>query len=141
MVTVGLAGLPHLRPRTADAARLKEDDGVVGGEPLEPFAPHSGPSIKLAGQQTADQEQATAQRTCRSPAQEVRRPWIAARAEVHPRVLGDRGVSAVGRRQAPVAAQLAFEGDDPGYSRFIKWEDGKKPGGKPGGGKGGGKKK
>jgi prepilin-type N-terminal cleavage/methylation domain-containing protein len=37
--------------------------------------------------------------------------------------------------------QLAFEGDDPGYSRFIKWEEGKKPGGKPGGGKGGGKKK
>jgi prepilin-type N-terminal cleavage/methylation domain-containing protein len=29
--------------------------------------------------------------------------------------------------------QLAFEGDDPGYSRFIKWEDGRKPGGKPGG--------
>jgi len=31
--------------------------------------------------------------------------------------------------------QLAMEGDDPGYSRFIKWEDGRKPGGKPGGGK------
>jgi hypothetical protein len=38
------------------------------------------------------------------------------------------------------APQLAFEDDDPGYSRFIKWEDGRKPGGKPGGkGKGGGK--
>ena len=39
------------------------------------------------------------------------------------------------------APQLAFDDDDPGYSRFIKWEDGKKPGGEPGGGKGGGKKK
>ena len=31
------------------------------------------------------------------------------------------------------APQLAFDDDDPGYSRFIKWEDGRKPGGKPGG--------
>lgn len=29
--------------------------------------------------------------------------------------------------------QLAMEGDDPGYDKFIKWEDGRKPGGKPGG--------
>ena len=36
--------------------------------------------------------------------------------------------------------QLAMEGDDPGYSKFIKWEDGRSPGGNPGGtGKGGGK--
>ena len=31
--------------------------------------------------------------------------------------------------------QLATEGNDPGYVRFIKWEEGRKPGGKPGGGK------
>jgi prepilin-type N-terminal cleavage/methylation domain-containing protein len=39
--------------------------------------------------------------------------------------------------------QLATDDNDPGYSKFIKWEDGRKPGGKPGGkdgGKGGGKK-
>jgi len=36
--------------------------------------------------------------------------------------------------------QLAMEGDDPHYDIFIKWEDGRTPGGKPGGGKGGGKK-
>lgn len=29
--------------------------------------------------------------------------------------------------------QLAMEGDDPRYDIFIKWEDGRKPGGKPGG--------
>jgi prepilin-type N-terminal cleavage/methylation domain-containing protein len=31
--------------------------------------------------------------------------------------------------------QLAMDGDDPHYDNFIKWEDGRKPGGKPGGGK------
>jgi hypothetical protein len=39
--------------------------------------------------------------------------------------------------------QLATDDNDPGYSKFIKWEDGRKPTGKPGGkggGKGGGKK-
>jgi prepilin-type N-terminal cleavage/methylation domain-containing protein len=36
--------------------------------------------------------------------------------------------------------QLAKEGDDPHYDNFIKWEDGRQPGGKPGGGKGGKKK-
>lgn len=30
--------------------------------------------------------------------------------------------------------QLAMEGDDPHYDVFIKWEDGRAPGGKPGGG-------
>ena len=35
--------------------------------------------------------------------------------------------------------QLATADNDPGYERFIKWEEGRKPGGKPGG-KGGGKK-
>jgi prepilin-type N-terminal cleavage/methylation domain-containing protein len=38
--------------------------------------------------------------------------------------------------------QLATDDDDPGYSNFVKWEDGRKPDGKPGGGgggKGGGK--
>jgi hypothetical protein len=31
--------------------------------------------------------------------------------------------------------QLATADNDPGYEKFIKWEDGRKPGGKPGGGK------
>jgi prepilin-type N-terminal cleavage/methylation domain-containing protein len=29
--------------------------------------------------------------------------------------------------------QLATDDNDPGYDKFIKWEDGRKPGGKPGG--------
>lgn len=33
------------------------------------------------------------------------------------------------------APQLATDDDDPGYDKFIKWEDGRKPGGNPGGGK------
>ncbi len=37
--------------------------------------------------------------------------------------------------------QLATDENDPKYERFVKWEDGRKPGGKPGGGKGGGKGK
>jgi prepilin-type N-terminal cleavage/methylation domain-containing protein len=36
--------------------------------------------------------------------------------------------------------QIATEENDPGYARFIKWEDGKKPPGGGGKGKGGGKK-
>ena len=36
--------------------------------------------------------------------------------------------------------KLATADNDPGYDKFIKWEDGRKPSGKPGGGKGGGKK-
>jgi prepilin-type N-terminal cleavage/methylation domain-containing protein len=39
------------------------------------------------------------------------------------------------------APQLAIEGDDPGYSKYIKWEDGRSPGGNPGGGGSGGGKK
>ena len=35
--------------------------------------------------------------------------------------------------------QLATEDNDPGYDKFIKWEDGRQPTGKPGG-KGGGNK-
>ena len=35
------------------------------------------------------------------------------------------------------APQLATEGDDPGYDKYIKWEDGRSPGG---GGSGGSKK-
>jgi prepilin-type N-terminal cleavage/methylation domain-containing protein len=31
--------------------------------------------------------------------------------------------------------QLAMDGDDPHYDIFVKWEDGRTPGGKPGGGK------
>jgi len=31
--------------------------------------------------------------------------------------------------------QLAMDGDDPHYNIFVKWEDGRTPGGKPGGGK------
>lgn len=38
------------------------------------------------------------------------------------------------------APQLATDDNDPGYSHFIKWEDGRSPGGKPGGGKSGDKK-
>ena len=30
--------------------------------------------------------------------------------------------------------QLATEGNDPGYDKYIKWEDGRQPTGKPGGG-------
>ena len=32
------------------------------------------------------------------------------------------------------APQLATEGDDPGYDKYVKWEDGRTPGGNPGGG-------
>ena len=34
--------------------------------------------------------------------------------------------------------QLAMEDNKPNYERFVKWEDGRSPGGKPGGGTGGG---